>query len=484
MNRTTILIVLSLGCCLATGCATSKKAVTAYEYKNYQVMPELFSDPPRTVAILPFSNKIKESKLTVENWKKAIGEKRFDVDEEQQRTEEYLKRMFVRRAFYKHFSVRPFRDRELIAVDQLLKQNGIEWAEDLDSKTPKELAKILGVDALIYGEITHLNRIFLGLYSEVSVGCIISLYDARKDEVLWRSTDVEKNRAGGASLSLTGLATSILSATMNMRKIWVFRVADDLFRRMVDYLPDLEVAVEPKFVITAENTPLLEKPGLFGTSIGKKSGTVPVGQTVNLIQEADGWYFVTTESGQQGWINPENASLLGVEIGRPFDVDKGGEVSDNPTNAELAGLYDLQGMELFKTNNFSQARESFAKAVQADDGNPAIHFHLAWAYQMDSTLPEKERLDNVIKYLTNAVERSPENVLYHYNLGLALNEANQPEKALAEWKKCLELDPSFETARTLIDLADSQTPTAKNGGAAPTSVGPGQEPPKPDGPSK
>lgn len=445
-------VLLVFVSCILCSCAGSKSAVK-YDFKKYTVTPDLYTDPPRTVAILPFSNSSSESKILVENWDKLIDNKRFDIDDEKRKTEEYLKRMFVRKAFYKHFSVKPFRDRELIAVDQLLEQHGVKWAEDLKKFEPRQLAEILEVDGLIYGEITHLNRLFLGLYSEVTVGCRLTFIDTRTDSIVWQSKEVEKSRAGGAPLSLTGLATNILSASLNMKKIWVYRVADDLFRRVVGHLPELDVAVEPVFMVTDEKIPLYQEPGNYASNIGKKITVLHAGTRLTLLEEADDWYLVRVDNGTTGWIEPKALGLVGEEIGHPFDVETGPEGFDKPDNKELAGLYDLQGMELFKDQKYEQAVESFEKAVRYDQDNAAVHVHLAWAYKLYDP-SNMEAMEKVITHLEKASLLEPENVMYRYNLGLAYQEINEPEKALSEWRQCLERDPTLQNIRDLIIITE------------------------------
>lgn len=443
---------------LVGGCATTKKkSGEPYEFKTYRLSPDLLRNPPRSVAVLPFSNSVKESKLLIQNWRNVLDEeKRFDIETEQRRTEEYLQRMFVRRAFYKHFSIKPYRDRELIAVDQILKSHDIEWAEDLNTMTPGELAAALEVDALVYGEITHLNRVYFGLYSEVAVGATVTMIDARTNEIVWQVKEIEKLRGGGAALSLTGLATSLLDATLNMRKIWVFRVADDLFRRVSGYLPDNEVAVEPTLIVMSDTAALSESPGRFGMNAAKKKGKLKDGDVLRIIEEADEWYLVRCDNGNEGWIDPKDTKFIGRELARPFDVDTGAEDMNSPTNAEMAGLYDLQGTELFKQGEFHKAHEAFSKAVRYDTQNAAIHYHLAWATRMDPLVPEDEQIRLAIRHLREAVKRAPTVIQYRYNLGLIYYEAGHPARALVELKRCLELDPSLDNVKTLIELAEEQ----------------------------
>ena len=45
----------------------------------------------------------------------------------------------------------------------------------------------------------------------------------------------------------------------------------------------------------------------------------------------------------------------------------------------------------------------------------------------------------------------PGNIEFHFNLGLLYREANQAEKAIEEWKRVLEIDPTHEDAKILIE---------------------------------
>jgi hypothetical protein len=58
------------------------------------------------------------------------------------------------------------------------------------SKNPQKLKSILGVDSVISGEITHFDRIFMGIYSQVAVGCEVKMWDLQTGKLLWRAKHV------------------------------------------------------------------------------------------------------------------------------------------------------------------------------------------------------------------------------------------------------------------------------------------------------
>lgn len=215
MKRSLILVgCLSLlvsiqGCLIAT-----KETVIAPEIRTlfkgtYKVDPFIEKAKPQTVAVLPFLNRA-ESKQGQEE---------------------------VRRGFYNHFSSLPFRDMEIHRVDNLLRKAGIADPEAIARTPATELGKILGVDAVVYGEITDFDKLFAVVYSAVSVGAEIKMYDTKTGNFLWSGKHVSRIHEGGISTSPIGIIATIIATAMNIRDIQLLRACDDLFRDMVKTIP-------------------------------------------------------------------------------------------------------------------------------------------------------------------------------------------------------------------------------------------------------
>jgi hypothetical protein len=51
--------------------------------------------------------------------------------------------------------------------------------------SPVKLGEILGVDAVVFGEISNFDKLFALVYSQVSVGAEIRMYDAKTGHFLW-----------------------------------------------------------------------------------------------------------------------------------------------------------------------------------------------------------------------------------------------------------------------------------------------------------
>lgn len=217
---------------LVSGCAASGKrpgtlVVTSDSFDifngEYEVLPALREHAPRSIAVLPFTG-------NATMWKSV--------------PEAYTPTDLVRRGLYNHVSSLPFTDQEMHETDRLLQNAGLtpEAAQHLLSTNPGELRGILGVDAVLSGEVTAFDRVFIGIFSQVAVGCDVRLTDLHSGELLWQARHISREFGGGLSITPVGLAISALSSAWNIREEQFDRKTDDLFREIVStleaHLPD------------------------------------------------------------------------------------------------------------------------------------------------------------------------------------------------------------------------------------------------------
>jgi hypothetical protein len=99
-------------------------------------------------------------------------------------------------------------------------------------KDPRKLASLLGVDALVTGQVTHFDRIFFGILSQVAVGCEVKMWDLRSGELLWRAKHVSRGTGGGISLNPVGLVLSAAASIWNLRSTAMLQETDNLFREI------------------------------------------------------------------------------------------------------------------------------------------------------------------------------------------------------------------------------------------------------------
>jgi len=208
-----LLLVLSVlfipGCVVDTKDAKISPQISTFFGGTYKVDPYMEDHKPRTVAVLPFVDK--------------SGSKEGA--------------QAVRKGFYNHFSSLPFKDMEIYQVDRLLAKAGLTDPETINKKSPQELGGILGVDSIVYGEISNFDKLFAVIYSQVAVGAEIRMYEAKTGHFLWSGQHVTRIHEGGIATTPIGIIATVIAAAMNVRDIQLLRACDDLFRDMVKTIP-------------------------------------------------------------------------------------------------------------------------------------------------------------------------------------------------------------------------------------------------------
>src|SRR5581483_2306067 len=124
---------------------------------------------PKRVCVLPFADKVKVPGLANQ----------------------------VRQSFAGHLSIKHFVDSELYDIDSRLETLGPEW----QTVSAQELGRTLNCHALIYGEVTRANRLYLALYSQLTLEGGILVVDARTGHTLVKDSYATKFRSAGLPLS-------------------------------------------------------------------------------------------------------------------------------------------------------------------------------------------------------------------------------------------------------------------------------------------
>ena len=168
------------------------------------------SDLRTTVAIVPFQNKT---------------------------TSEFAYRV-VRRTMFNHFSSKNYRMLHWQDVDRRLALAGLDTPAAIQAKSSSELMNLLGVDGLMYGDITHYDKKFAAVYAQVAVGVELK-FVGDKAGTIWEVKDVQKSHAGGVSTTPVGLLLNALVAAKHIYgDINLYRAADELGRDLAKQMPD------------------------------------------------------------------------------------------------------------------------------------------------------------------------------------------------------------------------------------------------------
>jgi hypothetical protein len=101
------------------------------------------------------------------------------------------------------------------------------------------VAKSIGCDTIIVGEVIDRASSQYGVYSEVRAGANIQIIRASTGDILWQGSHTAVIRGGGIPLGMVNVSLNVLFAGLNLygdRDVWVVH---DLARRLVLAVPGL-----------------------------------------------------------------------------------------------------------------------------------------------------------------------------------------------------------------------------------------------------
>ncbi len=189
------------------------------------------SASPRVVAILPFENLTTEPELEI----------------------------LVRQIFYSHFAPKSYRDVELKEVDRALETRQRSLAKPWKELSPEELGRFFNADFLIYGKVLEYSRLFLGIYSRITLKIQIEMVECKTGNGVWWKTAVKRSHEGGLPFSLFGLIPDTIRSGMHMGKEKTVALVDQLVREFVAEIPEPEAPTSSPYFLDIQIGSFLEK---------------------------------------------------------------------------------------------------------------------------------------------------------------------------------------------------------------------------------
>lgn len=152
----------------------------------------------------------------------------------------------VRKMFYNFFSSLNYLDLEPFVIDDNLKRN--ELYDSIlagEPITAARLGQLLGVDAVIYGEVLNLGKTYALVYSDNAAGLKAKMVRCYDEQVIWELEHHVRIQEGDVPLSLTGLAATIVKTAISHHKASYLQSAAELCMQMVATIPNPEAVTEP-----------------------------------------------------------------------------------------------------------------------------------------------------------------------------------------------------------------------------------------------
>jgi hypothetical protein len=154
--------------------------------------------------------------------------------------------VLVRRMFYNFFSSLNYRDLEPFVIDDNLRLNDL-YSEVVAGKTvsPQKLGHLLGVDAVIYGEVVSLGKIYALVYSDNQAGLNARMVSCDTGKTIWELEHTIHIEEGEVPISPIGLATAVFKTALSHTQANHMKAASDLCMAMVATIPNPEGVSEP-----------------------------------------------------------------------------------------------------------------------------------------------------------------------------------------------------------------------------------------------
>ena len=208
----------------------------------------------------------------------------------------------VRKMFYNFFSSLNYLDLEPFVIDDNLKRNALyDSIISGESISAARLGQVLGVDAVIFGEVLSLGKTYALVYSDNTAGLNAKMVRCDSDQTIWELEHTIHIQDGDVPLSLTGLAATIVKTAISHQKASHLQAAAELCMKMVATIPDREAVTEPppKIIALVHNAGgKLLRPGdllkvaMIGEKNQKASWSIPpLVQNLPLKEKEPGVYI-------------------------------------------------------------------------------------------------------------------------------------------------------------------------------------------------
>ena len=173
---------------------------------------------PHRVAILPFVNKTSDPEAAA----------------------------LMRKMFYNFFSSLNYLDLELSVIDDSLKRSNLyQKIVAGETVSPQMLGQLLGVDAVVYGEVLSLGKIYALVYSDTQAGLKARIVYCNTGQVIWELEHKVHLEEADVPLTPVGLAATVLRTAISHQRATHMRAASELCMQMVSTIPSPPAASKP-----------------------------------------------------------------------------------------------------------------------------------------------------------------------------------------------------------------------------------------------
>jgi hypothetical protein len=152
----------------------------------------------------------------------------------------------VRKMFYNFFGSLNYVDLEPFVIDDNLKRNDLYQSITAgEPVSATQLGQLLGVDAVIFGEVLDLGKTYALVYADNAAALKAKMVRCNSEQVIWELEHSIRQQEGGVPLSLTGLAANIVKTAISYQQASHLQAAAELCMQMIATIPNPEAVTEP-----------------------------------------------------------------------------------------------------------------------------------------------------------------------------------------------------------------------------------------------
>jgi hypothetical protein len=226
----------------------------------------------------------------------------------------------IRRMFYNFFSSLNYLDLEPSFIDEKLA--GTDVCQKItagEAVSARQLGQMLGVDAVVFGEVLSLGKVYAVLYSDTEASLRARLVSCQSGQTIWELEHTAHLREGEVPLSLTGLAAAIIKTAISHQIADVMQAASKLCMQMIATVPNRPALAEspPRIEVMVHNgvgTLLLPGSHLKVVMVGDKNleaswSIPPLIENLSMKENEPGVYFASYR------VKPEDRLPYGRLVG-------------------------------------------------------------------------------------------------------------------------------------------------------------------------
>ncbi len=197
---------------------------------NLKVASDYMEHAPAVVAVLPFCD-TGSANFTVDKIPVTFRNKR------QREQWAWTDAQRLRRALVGFLAQREFDLVNPIAVDAVLRRRKIDNMEKLTRESPAELGRLLGADAVIYGQVNSYEGYYFALVSAFRVDVTVWMVSTRDGETLMRATGSRYSVDVDVAFSPQDFLIDSIGSLLQFRDVTLARAEEEVGRELVLGIP-------------------------------------------------------------------------------------------------------------------------------------------------------------------------------------------------------------------------------------------------------